>query len=542
MLQNSLARQLHNIPILVIFCFIASLEARRCIDAYRSSVNSVGPWSGAELNGNEELFARNADGCTASGFLVHVLQLDLNSYLARVMRLTLSERAKWVVHRFRERVKQTLSLPEINGLAVGFGLCVPQECEQDFCDLRLVVRDYFGLSFNLGSDASWLPAPRLCDEMNVSYSLPRHRVPIVFECFMTLCPDTEDNLKQHSGRAWEGSVLGSRNHMCSTRLVVDCPLTRQSAQLALAEPRQEALAVLVVGVRERFYFLPTLRHVVAPAARAGLRVDYFVSLNWEASHMTTSSHWSKSWLNAMPNPEVTNLTVEALRDRLVRHARHFGARSMQMIVLESFPPRLLKFNGTRRRFFGCRSAEHPNVVNALKRYWQTESLWNLTKSNPAVTYDRVLLTRDDIFWVDDFHIEQFPDTWKVYSTDAAGICDKPLGIPNDRAIVIGGHVADSFFSMYSDYFHNRDRGLDKAKCGEQFLFALAQSRGVSWKIVPPNWFPFSIAMHTVDSKEEEPGKTTMCLRHPSKGRLQAPRSPCVHPSLIRHALCEDTKA
>merc|ERR1719424_313131 len=49
-------------------------------------------------------------------------------------------------------------------------------------------------------------------------------------------------------------------------------------------------AVLEVGVTERFVLEPTLRHVVAPAAKAGWCVDYFLQL---------SGKWNAKWLDVV---------------------------------------------------------------------------------------------------------------------------------------------------------------------------------------------------------------------------------------------------
>merc|ERR1712176_295301 len=99
----------------------------------------------------------------------------------------------------------------------------------------------------------------------------------------------------------------------------------------------------------------------------------------------------------------------------------------------------------RKRFLGYSSRDHPAFVNALRRYAMTEILWNHTESllrSSGLEYSQVILTRDDVFWVDDLHMERFPDTGTIYSGILGGLCHRSAspGAPNDRVLIMGGQV------------------------------------------------------------------------------------------------------
>jgi len=301
-------------------------------------------------------------------------------------------------------------------------------------------------------------------------------------------------------------------------------------------------AILVVGVKERFYPLPGLKHVVAPAVRAGYQVDYFVLL---ISNLARSA-FSKDWLQPTPvaNPGIANLTARGLQDYVAKHARHFGAHQAHIYHLES-DVSADPFPENWSRWFGRGSGASTMFFNELMRLKKIEMLWNYTARHQADDeYSRVLVTRDDAFWVDDVHLDPFADPWTVYSTDFAGLCCKPattpdLLVPSDRVFVMHGRVAAKFLTLYSEYYRNPRSELDIVNSVEHFQLTLARIMGFRWEIVRQDWFPFFLAMHTRGRhRTKEP---FLCFRQASNRILNRPTGPCIHPMRVRHPFCDQNE-
>lgn len=303
-------------------------------------------------------------------------------------------------------------------------------------------------------------------------------------------------------------------------------------------------AVLVVGVKDRFYPLPGLKHVVAPAVRAGYQVDYFVLL---ISNLARSA-FSKDWLQPVPvaNPGIANMTGRSLQDYVAKYAKHFGAHRAHVYLLESdvFAD---PFPDDWSRWFGRGSGASTMFFNELMRLKKIEMLWNYTAQYQVDgEYSRVLVTRDDAFWIDDVHLEHFADPWTVYSTDFVGLCCKPattpdLLVPSDRVFVMHGRVAARFLTFYSEYYTNPRPELDVVNSVEHFQLTLARIMGFRWEIVRQDWFPFFLAMHTKGKHSGRGQAPFMCFRQASNRILSHPTGPCVHPMRVRHPFCDQNE-
>eukprot|EP00927_Polykrikos_kofoidii_P020558 TRINITY_DN19775_c0_g1_i2.p1 TRINITY_DN19775_c0_g1~~TRINITY_DN19775_c0_g1_i2.p1 ORF type:complete len:718 (-),score=91.79 TRINITY_DN19775_c0_g1_i2:37-2190(-) len=336
---------------------------------------------------------------------------------------------------------------------------------------------------------------------------------------------------------------------CKTTMKTTCSLGTRSG------PVSKRLAVLIVGVRERFYPLPTLRHVVLPAFEAGYHVDYFCLLSWRPAHGQRSV-FSQSALRGRSNPAFANVTKEALQDYVIRHARHHGARNVHFLLLE--PDLTLDPLGpTWSRIFGRRMRSSLAFENSVLRFKKVEMLWNMTldlidgNANEE-PYSHVLLTRDDVYWVDDVHLSLFSDPQAIYSATHDGPCKPEPGTAyraNDRAILMGGVAAMRFLNWYSDFYKTQSRQLDKATSVEEFLQLLAALKGLRWNFVPTSWLPSLLALHTVtrelsnDTSGNEVKQTNrieplhFCIRGLGGNALGSPDNGCIHPALIRHPIC-----
>eukprot|EP00929_Paragymnodinium_shiwhaense_P065344 TRINITY_DN32772_c0_g1_i1.p1 TRINITY_DN32772_c0_g1~~TRINITY_DN32772_c0_g1_i1.p1 ORF type:complete len:214 (-),score=36.40 TRINITY_DN32772_c0_g1_i1:256-897(-) len=201
---------------------------------------------------------------------------------------------------------------------------------------------------------------------------------------------------------------------------------------------------------------------------------------------------------------------------------------------------------TWQRLLGRDMKGHIALHNALFRFRKVEALWNLTlkaTDEHGHAYTHVMLSRDDIYWVDDVHLSLFRDDLTIYSVPFGDKCigDSEDDWPNDQVLLMSGEAASRFLSLYTSYYYDASRELDDAKSVEDFLRTLAMLRGLAWQLVPKAWLPFFLALHqTVDGRTPDFAKLTeqrvldrpkMCLR---LGRWDATkiREGCVHPSLI----------
>merc|ERR1712096_175588 len=145
--------------------------------------------------------------------------------------------------------------------------------------------------------------------------VPAHPFKVFISCIAAL-----QNLRVTSG------YFGNMDRFCTGYSHSTCAL--QYPRIAqpveeLASQQQglhrKRIAVLVVGLKSRFYPLPTLKHVVAPAAADGYDVDYFAMLSSTSSHLVNHTDWEAYWYRPVPHPRIANLSFSGLESYLIRH-------------------------------------------------------------------------------------------------------------------------------------------------------------------------------------------------------------------------------
>eukprot|EP00928_Gymnodinium_smaydae_P047154 TRINITY_DN31454_c0_g1_i1.p1 TRINITY_DN31454_c0_g1~~TRINITY_DN31454_c0_g1_i1.p1 ORF type:complete len:371 (+),score=57.43 TRINITY_DN31454_c0_g1_i1:39-1151(+) len=354
--------------------------------------------------------------------------------------------------------------------------------------------------------------------------------------------------RRHAGRwlltaaAAPAAVEGDLARACPGGLQTIC-VARPSAAAAVAPASlRPRLGVFVVGQRDRFYPLTTLKHVVSPAAKEGYDVDYHALLSLSSS--PGAGAFKADWFRPRANPAMANLSASALIEHLVRRAQYYGARSASLHLLPTdvevaaSPPRR-----QRHRWLGRDSSANVAVEFALRRWKKMELLWNMTRRHEDAgqrAYDVVVLTRDDIHWVNDVYMPHFSDPWTVYSRSVGVLCARslyPTG-PNDQAIVLGGQIADLFMTLYSQYFHLYDvvELGDAVDSVEDYFIRFARWKGVAWKIVRGEWLQFFMGLHMDVEGSDQP---LFCLRGLTRELLEHPEDFCMHPKSVPHALCEE---
>merc|ERR1711971_1178212 len=156
-----------------------------------------------------------------------------------------------------------------------------------------------------------------------------------------------------------------------------------------------------------------------------------------------------------------------------------------------------------RRFFGRQMKGHLAFINALLRFKKIEMLWNRTQdhmsANGESPYSHYLLTRDDIYWIDDVDMSLFTDPLTVYSTPFNECRSNNGARASDHALVLGREAASRFFPLYSEYYHNPSKHLDAAGSVEEFLQVLAKLKGLTWELVAKDQLPSFLAVHKTNS-------------------------------------------
>jgi len=315
----------------------------------------------------------------------------------------------------------------------------------------------------------------------------------------------------------------------------------------------------MVGVKERFYPMPTLQHVVAPAVRAGHKVDFFALISLQHQG---KDNFRQHWYKPVPNPEYMNFTASQLEEYLVRHARYHGASRVGIFSLQNnvdvdpLPQHIF----TNKRYVGERHGlqeENDNIFTTSTTFWlflrrlkKTEMLWNWTMASPMdQRYDHVVLVQSDVYWVRDLDIANFPERHVVYSRHFGALCrghfwndTDTLSDPKksrhvgDNALVFGGEIAGQMMTQYSAFFRIRKSPLlDAATSSEDFTYRVARLRRVRWEIAPKDQLAYFKALHMQQPKR----KAFLCFRGITSQDIAKPTSECVEPRLIHFPLCDE---
>jgi hypothetical protein len=215
--------------------------------------------------------------------------------------------------------------------------------------------------------------------------------------------------------------------------------------------------------------MSTLHHVVAPARKAGFEVDYFADLvsNWNGL----------SYHDREGDPAIRNRSDSEIKNFVEKQALLLGASHAQV----SLSPR-------------DEIDQLPDDPAWLGRYKSIERLWADAKQHAGTyRYTSVVVLRDDSFWTADI------DTTLLHASSMAEIayslnCGQRFG-HNDKALVVGGKVADDVLSMYTAWYQDQNPLLHHAYNAEGFIKKVAEIRYVPWAEVGSDRLPAVVASH-----------------------------------------------
>ncbi|CAE7939376.1 unnamed protein product, partial [Symbiodinium necroappetens] len=263
------------------------------------------------------------------------------------------------------------------------------------------------------------------------------------------------------------------------------------------------LAVLVTGIKNRYYPRSAFKHVVAPAAREGYEVDYFALLDWKSAITTDRITGqavgvfnplhanNKREARSLPNPQFANASVRQGLSLVSRLARASGASSLYLQFLDpglqEDPPR----QGCNR-YLGQGSAEVMNYRRTRLTYKNVEILWNITlerlKRQGLAAYNHVLWQREDAHWVSDLRLDLFRDPWTVSGFSMSGACEAapsilPEGHISDKVFLAGEVAASSFFKLY-DLVNcgNPNPELSRVRHPEHFIVEATRALGLKFQV------------------------------------------------------------
>lgn len=236
------------------------------------------------------------------------------------------------------------------------------------------------------------------------------------------------------------------------------------------------IAVLVVGTCERFILEPTLRHVVLPAVRSGLRVDY---------HARLTRTWNQKYfsLSGSPEPRASpwnTLSDSDLSNSIVKSAVRFGATEATVALPEVDEPAPVSDELTKlQRLFGLGRTRY----NALRKFLSTETLWNYTRDfakQEGEAYKYVALLREDLYWYADVDFSRFRD-----DVAYTGHCRvRSPSLLKDYVLILGGRIASRVLSLYSAFYTLH--ALDATWIPEHYLRRL-----MFWRRVPLVQIPWA---------------------------------------------------
>lgn len=286
-------------------------------------------------------------------------------------------------------------------------------------------------------------------------------------------------------------------------------------------------AVFVTGVIERFVLESTLRHVVAPAAKDGWCVDYFLQLSgaWDGQWLETIYSPGIMRPQPVPSPYTTmsreQFTAIVLKQALIHGANYINIRlNEEGDEIDQITPDHMMVRGKRLHAYPPLTSKAGQ--NQLRRLKSIEELWNRSVAyTGSSTYDYIMLSRDDVHWAADVNLSWFAQDSKEIQIMYTYYCGNPTtaGWLGDKVRIMTGGIAGKMMHMYSDIYYNLDTRLNGVHTAEDLLHRTAILHDVTSVQVKLSHFPFYVAQYF----ELEGYGVTLCLRY-------ARTTPCVNAS------------
>eukprot|EP00439_Symbiodinium_sp_Y106_P038861 s1701_g4.t1 len=296
----------------------------------------------------------------------------------------------------------------------------------------------------------------------------------------------------------------------ATQNTVHCYFPRKNPEL------KGRLAVLVTGIKDRYYPRSSFRHVVMPAAQEGYEVDYYALLDWQPTVAPDQMAEQRNAVfnpgqihtkregRSVSNPQLANASLRQGLSLVSRLARAYGASRLYLQFLQPGLKEDPPWHGCNR-YLGRGTALHIDYRRTRFAYKNVEFLWNISlqmlQREGLASYTHVLWQREDVHWVSDMHLDLCRDPWAVYGRVVSNVCKPEANHPrevysSDKVFLAGGEAARSFFKLY-DLVNcgNPGHELSQVVSPEEFVIEAARVLGLKFHEVPWISMPYIIARH-----------------------------------------------
>ena len=275
-----------------------------------------------------------------------------------------------------------------------------------------------------------------------------------------------------------------------------CMIEESSVNCSFRRPRhmhgrqRGRLAVLVTGLKDRYYPLSVFKHVVEPATRAGLQVDYYALLDWAKTtmvhHLTNdpdslfnpvkSGGGAGEDVRSIANPQMANASMRQVLSLVSRYGRKYGAGNLFLRFMDPGLREDVARMGCNR-YIGEGTAQTFNYRRTRLTYKNVQVLWQvvqafLLQEGTNSTYTHVLWQREDMYWVADLDLSNFQDPKGVHAYTMLDAKCEPFRASaapdtefSDKTLLMGGEAAASFLKLYDIVNCRSARARPCAHCG-----------------------------------------------------------------------------
>jgi hypothetical protein len=313
-----------------------------------------------------------------------------------------------------------------------------------------------------------------------------------------------------------------------------------------------SIAIMVAGAAKRYMFSGLIKHVINPLVhQQNTNVDYYLMLSVKQGlayrssdaylRLQTFDPAFAKMVGVRDAEKVTYFLYDRIRDKILRSGANIGGLHIQPSPMKLDPPDLRKRQLQAKRarpkedsYFRFPTLDlRPEYRrrtavanrNIFKLYLGLQKLWEkyllITELHMGVSYNYVMVLREDAMWVDDFNLEKLiasnpnADAY-VPSCDIAtqelspmSLCDHGIVIRRTKAAVVGRYF-QQLLEMDLNECHNSVIGVapNNTGCDSGMLFRwILEQNNITVQSVPQSLMPFERSM-VISQKD---GSTETCI-------------------------------
>mmetsp|Transcript_9278 Transcript_9278/g.26668 ORF Transcript_9278/g.26668 Transcript_9278/m.26668 type:complete len:451 (-) Transcript_9278:107-1459(-) len=274
-----------------------------------------------------------------------------------------------------------------------------------------------------------------------------------------------------------------------------------------ARLHSRAVAIYLVGVRQRLILNSTLQHVVKPIVDDGFAAHLYIAL---ILNVSGTGNWKRIRERAAEDHALATLSASQLR-------AHLGARTAEWggcLVHVATKPRPITIDGVPENPGQIQQYPPVNTTTGrrlLSTWFLREMLWNRTLRRERTWHMQYLLAmwvRDDAFWMADIgSLSKLLAAPKATRSVWSRNCGSWGGI-NDKTVIVGRQAAGALLQLFSGFMKG---GVGKpSKNAEVYLLHAVRAAGLERRRVTFNQLPEASAMLVGDPPRVCILNTTWC--------------------------------